>query len=238
MVEYQDDDLQGSSFLRVNLSGSRWQGVVLADVRITDAWIDDLDISGRVGTLVVNGVDVTAYVESELDRRFPERLMLTAADVEGLREAWTMIGERAAATVERARALPAPALDESVDGEFSFLQTLRHLVFATDRWISGPVFDDPDHFHRLGYPHDDPQERKRLALDLEARPSLDEVLELRRERMDRIAELLRSATDDDLARVVDSPNGGTTTVRSCIHVVLFEECAHVRYANRDLDLLS
>jgi len=27
-------------------------------------------------------------------------------------------------------------------------------------------------------------------------------------------------------------------VRSCIHVVLFEEWAHDRYANRDLDLLS
>ena len=79
MVEYQDADLRGSSFLRVNLSGSRWQGVVLA-------------------------------------------------------------GRRAAATVERARALPAPALDESVEGEFSFLQTLRHLVFVADRCIHGPVF--------------------------------------------------------------------------------------------------
>ena len=30
-------------------------------------------------------------------------------------------------------------LDASVDGEYSYLQTLRHLVFAIDRWITGPV---------------------------------------------------------------------------------------------------
>ena len=44
-------------------------------------------------------------------------------------------------------------LDESVDGEWSFLETLRHLVFATDRWITGPVLDDADPFHRLGLPN-------------------------------------------------------------------------------------
>ncbi len=183
MVEYADDDLRGSRFLRVDLSGSRWHGVVLENVRITDAWVESLDISGRIGTLTVNGVDVSDYVSSELDRRHPERRMLAATDVDGLRAAWAMVGEQAQATVQRARSLPDAALNESVDGEFSFLQTLRHLVFATDRWISGPVFDD------------------------------------------------------ELARIVDSPNGGTTSVMSCIHVVLREEWAHNRYANRDLDVL-
>jgi len=38
-------------------------------------------------------------------------------------------------TVERARLLPPDLLHESVDGEWSFIETLRHLVFATDSWI-------------------------------------------------------------------------------------------------------
>jgi hypothetical protein len=148
------------------------------------------------------------------------------------------IEEQAQATVEWARALPEAALDESVDGEFSFIQTLRHLVFATDRWITGPVFADPNHFHPLGYPHDGADENEVAALDIDARPSLDEVLDLRRERIARVAELLRVASPDDLRRTVASPNGGTTSVMSCIHIVLGEEWAHNRYAHRDLDVLA
>ncbi len=164
--------------------------------------------------------------------------MLAATDAEGLRAAWAMIEEHAQATVDRARALPEAALDESVDGEFSFLQTLRHLVYATDRWITGPVFADPQPWHRLGYPNDDPESGRELGLEIDARPSLDEVLEVRHERMARVAELLQTASPADLMRTVASPNGGTTSVMSCIHVVLGEEWWHNRYANRDLDLLA
>jgi hypothetical protein len=238
MVEFTDDDLQGSRFRRVDLSGSRWHGVVFQNVKITDTWINNVDISGHIGTLTVNGVDVSTFVRTELEKRHPELRMFRATDVEGLRAAWTTIAEQAQATVKRARGLPEAALDESVDGEFSFLQTLRHLVFATDRWITGPVFADPDHFHPLGYPHDGAAEGEVACLDVDARPSFDEVLDLRRERMDRIAGLLSTSTHDDLRRTVASPNGGTTSVMSCIHVVLGEEWAHNQYANRDLDAIA
>jgi hypothetical protein len=50
--------------------------------------------------------------------------------------------------------------------------------------------------------------------------------------------LVRDATDESLARVVDSPNGGTTTVGDCIRVVIFEEWWHHRYADRDLAVLA
>jgi hypothetical protein len=56
--------------------------------------------------------------------------------------------------------------------------------------------------------------------------------------MDRIAGLLSTSTHDDLRRTVASPNGGTTSVMSCIHVVLGEEWAHNQYANRDLDAIA
>jgi DinB superfamily/Pentapeptide repeats (8 copies) len=238
VAEFTDADLQGSRFWRVDLSGSRLHGVVLQNVKITDAWVDDVDLSGRIRRLVVNEVDVTDFVREELDKRHPERRMLAATDVAGLRAAWAMIEERALATVARARALPPAALDESVDGEFSFIQTLRHLLFATDRWITGPVFGDPDPFHPLGYPHDDPEKGRAIGLDVDATPTFDEVLELRQERLARVAGFLRGASQDDLMRTVASPNGGTTSVMGCLHVVLDEEWAHDRYANRDLDVLA
>jgi hypothetical protein len=222
----------------VNLSGSRFHSVDLEDVKITDAWVQNVDISCYLGSLTVNDVDVTDFVNSELDKRHPERLMLRATDVIGLRAAWAMIEERAHATVEWARALPDGALDESVDGEWSYLQTLRHLVFATDRWITGPVFGDPDHFHPVGHPHEGAAEDEVARLDVDARPSLDDVLEVRGERMARVTELLRTASDDDLERTVVDPNGGTTSVARCIRVVLNEEWAHNGYANRDLEVLA
>jgi hypothetical protein len=238
VVEHTDADLSGSRFWRVDLSGSRWHGVVLENVKITDAWVRDVDISGDVRRLIVNEVDVTDLVREELDKRHPERRMLAATDAEGLRAAWARIEERASATVARARALPPAALDESVDGEFTYLQTLRHLVMATDRWLTGPVFGDPNPFHPLGYPAEDPEAGRALGLDIDATPSLDEVLELRQERLARVAELLRDASPADLARAVDSPNGGPTSVMGCLHVVLREEWEHDRYANRDLDRLE
>ena len=111
-------------------------------------------------------------------------------------------------------------------------------MFATDRWITGPVLGDPEPFHPLGYPPEDPEGGRALGLDIDATPTLDEVLEVRRERMASVADLLRDASPADLARTVASPNGGTTSVMSCLHVVLGEEWAHDRYANRDLDKLA
>jgi hypothetical protein len=238
VAEFTDENLQGSRFLRVDLSGARLHGVMLQNVKITDAWVNEVDISGMVGRLVVNEVDVSAFVRDELDRRHPERRMLTATDLEGVRAAWAMAEERADATVARARDLPPADLDASVDGEYSYLQTLRHLVFATDRWITGPVLGDPEPFHPLGWPPDDPEGGRALGLDVDATPTLDEVLAVRRSRMASIGDLLRDASQADLARTVASPNGGPTSVLSCLHVVLREEWAHDRYANRDLDILA
>ncbi len=67
------DDRRNEQFIEADLSGARFRGVILTNVKISDARLSDVDISGFVGGLVVNGVDVTAYVEAELDRRHPER---------------------------------------------------------------------------------------------------------------------------------------------------------------------
>jgi len=231
-------DLSESRFEHLNLAGSRIHGAILSRTRVTGAWVDSLDVSGDIRSLVVNGVEVSGFVRAELERRHPEFGYLEARDVAGVRRAWLAIREIAATTLEAARALPPEALDESVDGEFSFLQTLRHLVFATDRWITGPVLGRGDHFHALGFPHDSAPPAERARLDLDAHPTLDEVLDVRAERTGFVDLLVRDATDASLARVVDSPNGGTTTVGDCIRVVFIEEWWHHRYADRDLEIVA
>lgn len=183
-------------------------------------------------------LDDASVDRAELERRHPELAQLEARDVPGVQRSWATVGRIAASTLDSARRLPRSALDESVDDEFSYLETLRHLVFATDRWITGPVLGRANHFHALGVPYDEAPPEERVTLDADAEPTLDEVLAVRSERRDFVASLVDDATDESLARIVASPNGGTTTVGDCIRVVCIEEWWHHQYANRDLAVLA
>ena len=127
------------------------------DVRITGAWIQDLVIEGEIeGSLLVNGVDVLPTWRQALnatlpgsgdDLRGPRRATPTRSAPRGRidEEVW-------ATTVERARRLPEEKLHERVDGEWSFVQTLRHLVFATDSWVLRAIQGDPYPYDPLDLP--------------------------------------------------------------------------------------
>ena len=239
MIEHEDADLSGSRFRNVDLSGSTIRDAFMHGVTITGAYLVHSRIDGHIESLQINGVDVGPFVEAELDRRHPERLDLRARDVAGLRRAWASSIERTATLVERAQRLPDGAVYEKVDDEYSFVETLRHLVFAADRWLTGPVFDDPaPYFHPWGRTHDGAEEGPADGLDPEAAPTLDEIVAVRNEYLQRGADLLATATAADLDRTVASPNGGDTTVGDCIRVVLGEEWWHHRYAERDLEILE
>ena len=80
------------------------------------------------------------------------------------------------------------------------------------------------------------------GLDYAARPSLDEVLAVRRERMDEVSATISALTPEELERVCEPPGTpghptGPHSVLECLHVILNEEWEHHRYAVRDLDLL-
>src|SRR5699024_7411756 len=113
-----------------DLSGVVVRGSELGGMELDSPWL--LEGGHR---LLVNGVDVVPLVDAELDRRFPGRELRLAADPEGLRAAWAALERTWARTLARAEAMPAGAVDASVDGEWSFAQTLRHLVMATDTWL-------------------------------------------------------------------------------------------------------
>ncbi|HYO20178.1 MAG TPA: DinB family protein, partial [Dermatophilaceae bacterium] len=80
-------------------------------------------------------------VDAELNRRFPGRELRDAQDPAGLAAAWAALERMWRATLERALAMPPGTLDASVAGEWSFAQTLRHLVMATDTWLGRAILD-------------------------------------------------------------------------------------------------
>ena len=144
-AEFVDADLRGARFVRADLSG-----VVMREVNVDGADIDAPWLSNGESFLRVNGVDVIPLVEAELNRRFPGRADRRAGDPDGLRAAWATLERTWAATLERIAAMPAGTVDISVGGEWSFAQTLRHLVLATDAWLGRAILEIEQPFPPIG----------------------------------------------------------------------------------------
>lgn len=227
-------DLHGARLIRADLSDAVMRGVEIAGADIDAPWLLD------GGSLLVNGVDVAPLVDAELDRRFPGRSQRRAADPEGLRRAWAAVEATWAATLERVATLPAGTVDVQVDGEWSFAQTVRHLVMATDTWLRGAVLGVERPYHPIGQPNVEyAADGHDPSVFAEAAPAWDEVLAVRAGRVAMVRDYLAGVTPADLAATRANPWAPEypETVLSCLHTILEEEWEHHRYAVRDLDAI-
>jgi uncharacterized protein YjbI with pentapeptide repeats len=236
MTDFEDADLRGAEFRDVNLTDAQFEAVNFTNVKMRDVWFVNTEIDGMLVGVKINGVDVTAYVTSELKRMNPERALMQPTDPEGMRTAWTAVTERWDATIERASNLPEATLHESVNGEFSFVQTLRHLVFAIDKWFTVPILGGE--FDPIGLPNTGSLEFPWPRLDRDADPSFADALAVRRDRDDRFTKYLADLQQSDLGEPVEVLENGTAPVQGCLHVVFEEQIAHLGYATRDLDALE
>lgn len=242
----QPDALRGATFMVADLTGARFVDCDLSRVKVVDSWLVDVSVSGYVRNLVVNGVDVTGFVTAELDRRHPERVQLDQVrSADDFRALWDTIERLWSDALARVQRLPEPARWERVDDEWSFMETLRHLVFIADSWAARTILAEPSPYHRLGLPQTAyaPADAAALGIDLDARPTVEEVLEARADRMAMVRRLLGSLTDADLGRRCAQPPAPgypeeARPVGECLGVVMTEECDHYRYAVRDLSVLE
>jgi DinB superfamily len=100
-------------------------------------------------------------------------------------------------------------------------------------------------YHPLGLPQPGcpPADAAALGIDLDARPSLAEVKQVRAGRMAMVRGIVDGLTDARLERVCKQPPspwhpGETRSVGRCLRVIMKEECEHRRYAVRDLAALE
>jgi hypothetical protein len=189
---------------RVDFTGANFRDCDLRQAKITDSWLIDVRVSGLVSNFVVNDVDVTEFVQGELDRRHPERVQLRETRTAGdYRAMWDTIERLWTETVARAERLPEPALRLRVDDEWSFVETPRHLVFATDAWAGRAILDEPLPYHPFGLPYTGypPADAAALGVDIDARPSLAEVMEVRGNRMALVRGIVDGLADASLERV-------------------------------------
>ena len=172
-----------------------------------------------------------------------ERDKLKAMDQAGLADAWTMIEGLWSRTGARARKLPEPVLHEQVEGQWSFVQTNRHLVLVTDCWLRRMVKGIAHPYHPSGLGGSWLTSPRHWGLDPDADPSLAQILRVRRNRMNEVGEVIAAATPAVLRRVCVAPGSPghprtDHTVLRCLQVILKEEWQHHRYAIRDLAALE
>lgn len=234
MRRFDDEDLTGAEFRECDLSRARLVGVVMQEA----------EIDGLVTKLVINGVEVMSYVEAELDRRHPVRLLIRSDHPADLREAWRQLRHDWATTTERVQSMPENSERHGVDGEWSMVETLRHLVFVHDSWFRRCVLGLTEPFTAMGLgpPFVMDQEG---GLDPSPQPSLNEVLAVRNRQASGIETWLVEVTPDQLAQTAPVPDDDRwpsyakgRTVRQCLGTVLGEEWAHHGFCKRDFDKLS
>ena len=243
MVEFRNQDLSGSVFDDVDLTGARFINVLLRDVTIRGAWAERLSIDGGFEEVLLNGIDVVPLWRAELTRQYPEFALLEPTDADGYRTIWPVLEEQWDVTIARALRLPEELLLERVDGEWSFIQTVRHMLLVHDAWLRRAVLGEPAPFDPLDLPHDEMPDLDGVPNDPDARPSLAEVLVLREERLAVARRFFAELTDEQLAGETTVtgpayPEAGTYSVTRCLRAVLDEEWWHRRFAERDLSALE
>ena len=234
--EFVDRNLHGARFVRVDLSGAVMRAVDISGADIDAPWL----LEGK-NSLLVNGVDVAPLVDAELNRRFPGRAARRADDPAGLRAAWAALEPAWAAAIGRAAAMPPGTVDVSIDGEWSFAQTLRHLIMATDTWLRRAVLEIEQPFHPIGQPNIEYEtDGNDMSVFSTVTPSYAEVLEVRADRVGMVRDFLATVTSADLAATRKNPWAPEypETVLSCVHTILEEEWEHLRFAVRDLDAIA
>ncbi|WP_432936044.1 DinB family protein [Kribbella sp. CA-253562] len=235
------------------LSDARLRGVAINDLQVRGGSLSrgklyglelcDVEITGDLRNVTVNGVDIAPLIDAELNRRMPERAKMRPENADGFREAWSILERLWDGTVARARTFPEADLHRGVDEEWSFVQTLRHLCFASDAWVARAILGDPSPWHPLDLPWDEAPGWPGIPWDRDARPSLDEALAVRAERQAMVREVIAGLTDDRLASTVTQTAPGWPVLedfplRECLDILLIEEWEHRQYAERDLTALA
>ncbi|HEY8473301.1 MAG TPA: DinB family protein [Natronosporangium sp.] len=234
---------QDAEVVGVNMARARFRDVDLSGARLQSVILAGAEIGGDIRGLVVNDVEVAPLIEAELDRRHPERRKLRATTPAGVREAWQVVEEFWAGTMAAAADLSDADRHRSVNGEWSFVQTLRHLIFITDAWLSHALLGLANPFHPYGLPPSFVTGADAYGVDLAAAPSYEEVVAVRAGRMAQVRAFLQQVTQPELDQTREPnlapgwPPAAPRLTTTCLHVLFNEEWAHHRFAVRDLAVL-
>jgi hypothetical protein len=140
VAEFEDRNLSDSVFWGVDLRRAAFRDVNLSGVSTSHALLEGVDIDAKIDRLVIDGVDVTDYVNHATAGTRCARWCgrLTRGGPGGMGRAGADAGRD-----DRLRRPPhRRAAPRTVDGEWSLVETLRHLLFAMDKWFTAPILGE------------------------------------------------------------------------------------------------
>lgn len=234
--EFSDRDLSGAVFWGVQLVGARFRDANLDGSEFFHTSWKNVSIDGEIDRLVVNGVDVTEFVNQH-DRWHPIRYRLSPPDAAGIRASWNALGAEWSTLMSKVDLADTSVVSTSVDGEWSLHDTLRHLLFAMDKWFTLPILGERE-FCALGLPNSGSRDRDWPGLDTSLDADFATVMRVRDEQHARFTAYVASLDVATLPASVDVLENGAVPALMCFHVVLEEEFEHLRYMIRDLDRLG
>jgi hypothetical protein len=238
-------EFEGAAFDMVSFAGASMRNVNFVGVKMEGLFIK-AEISGPIDGLKVNGVEVAPLIEADLVRRHPELAKFKATDLGEVREGLQIVEDQLGATVRRAAALSEELRNRRVEGEWSAVETLRHLVFVVDLYVRRQVMGlGVDAYHPIGLPPSHmPPSLPGAEIDVELRPSFEEAVTVWEGRLADVRDLLlqSSPAEADATRPIDVPGfpplKETIPLRRAVGVVLREAWAHNRYMERDLSAIE
>jgi hypothetical protein len=140
------------------------------------------------------------------------------------------------ATLQRAATFSEDELRAGVNGEWSTVESLRHVVLVVDLWVSKTILGEADPFHPMALPPSFmPSKLPGTSIDPDARPGFAEASDTVRDRVKTVQAYLDGLTPDDLARAVPAH---AQTVGGALNVLFGELKAHNFFINRDLDIVE
>lgn len=157
-------------------------------------------------------------------------------DLAGLRRAWADLVSEWQTTDARAHSLGEERAHERVADEWSYVETVRHIVFVIDLWIRRAVLEHPSGFTAAGLPPTFMPAGVFPGVDTTLNVTLDAAIQLRVDAQATVTSLLDGLDEGALLR----PCGqrGEHTVVGCVKTVLNEVDLHHQFAVRDLTVLE
>ncbi|NLJ54590.1 MAG: DinB family protein [Intrasporangiaceae bacterium] len=256
--EFENEDLSGSRFEMVRLNdsqfsqvrfdGSRFQNISWHNVTMSSVELVDVEIGGDVWNLRINGVDIGPLIDAELNRRDPDRHLVfqelrESRSVEDYRKGWGVIEHRWTELIDRVRELPEGSEHRSVAGEWSLVQTLRHISYAVAAWIERVALGVEDPFVDTDLPWDEAPADIPRPVDRDARIALDDAVGVWRRRQQTVRDFLESLTTEDLERTVSTagdswPQVTDFPLAEAVHIAVTEVWEHHQFAQRDLHAIE
>lgn len=233
---FDDRDFSDAIFWGVQFQRARFRDADFSGSSFFHVLLRDASIDGEIDHLVINGVDVTDYVNRH-DRWWPLRNRLSPDSREGILESWTSLGSEWNSLLARVAAAGPSVVDQSVNGEWTLSETLRHLIFAMDKWFTLPILG-AQAVSAIGLPNTSSQGRPWPGLDPGARPDFEDVLAVRSAQHATFSAFVSAMQIAALPESVSVEENGNVPALMCFHVVLEEEFEHLRYMIRDVAALG